>query len=58
MADLQLALIEIDQGNPAAALQAALQGMPNAEHTSDLMTRNQLQLALGGIYVQIGNYKE
>ena len=58
MADLQLALIEMDQGNPAAALQAALQGIPNAEHAGDLMTRNQLQLTLGSIYVQMGNYKE
>lgn len=58
MADLQLALIEMDQGNPAAALQSALQGMPNAEHAGDLMTRNQLQLTLGGIYVQMGNYKD
>jgi two-component system NtrC family sensor kinase len=55
---LQLSIINSVQGDYAAAIRAALHGLPYSEQAHDLETQIQLQATLGGIYVQLGNYTE
>ena len=55
---LQWSLIESEQENPAASLRAALRGLPYAEAIGDSVAIGRLQVAIGGVYVQLGNYAE
>ena len=55
---LQWSLIEAEQENPAASLRAALQGLPYAEHTGDQVCVARLKVAIGSVYVQLGNYRD
>ena len=55
---LQWSFIESEQENPAASLQAALQGLPYAEQAHDSVNQARLQVAIGNVYVQLGNYKD
>ncbi|MBH8570275.1 tetratricopeptide repeat protein [Microvirga sp. STS02] len=55
---LQWSLIENEQANPAAALRAALRGLTYAEKSRNLKIVNRTRVAIGGVYVQLGNYQD
>ncbi|MDO7850725.1 tetratricopeptide repeat protein [Hymenobacter convexus] len=55
---IQWSFIEADQENPAASLRAALRGLPYAERAGDHEAQTYLQVAIGSVYVQLGNYKD
>lgn len=54
---LQLSLIAMTQGRPAAALTAALEGRRLAEQTRDRQTLMYLKVTLGSIYLQAEDYE-
>ncbi|OGX89542.1 hypothetical protein BEN47_06575 [Hymenobacter lapidarius] len=53
---LQVSFIEMVQENPAAALRAALKGLPYAEQAHDRITQTRLQITIGNTYLLLGNY--
>jgi two-component system NtrC family sensor kinase len=55
---LQWSLIENEQANPAAALRAALRGLPYAEKSHNLKIVNRTRVAIGGVYLQLDNYQD
>lgn len=55
---LQWSLIENEQANPAAALRAALQGVAYAEKSHNNKIINRMRVAIGGVYLQLGNYQD
>ncbi|MET4074411.1 ATP-binding protein [Hymenobacter sp. UYCo722] len=55
---VQWSFIATEQEKPLESLRAALQGLPYAERAGDRVAQTYLQVALGGVYVQMGNYHE
>ena len=55
---MQWSLIENEQENPAAALRAALQGLPYAEAAHNLVAANRLRVSMATVYVQLRNYPD
>jgi two-component system NtrC family sensor kinase len=55
---LQWSLIEKEQANLAAALQAAQHGLPYAEKSHKVVIINRTRVAIGGVYLQLGNYQD
>ena len=55
---VQWSFIASAQENSQASLRAALQGLPYAERAGDRVAQTYLQVALGSVYVQLGNYRE
>ncbi len=55
---VQWSFIASAQENSPASLRAALQGLPYAERAGDRVAQTYLQVALGSVYVQLGNYHE
>ncbi|GAA4036816.1 hypothetical protein GCM10022409_22170 [Hymenobacter glaciei] len=55
---MQWSLIENEQENPAASLRAALQGLPYAEASHNLIAVNRLRVSMANVYVQLHNYRD
>ena len=55
---MQWSLIENEQENPAASLRAALQGLPFAEASHNLVAANRLRVSIANVYVQLHNYED
>ena len=54
---LQTSLIELVQGNPIPALNAAIQGLHLAEQVGDFRVQTQIRATMGNIYIQMGDYQ-
>ncbi|MDB5233821.1 MAG: hypothetical protein JWR44_814 [Hymenobacter sp.] len=55
---VQWSFIATEQEKPLESLRAALQGLPYAERAGDRVAQTYLQVALGSVYVQVGNYRD